>query len=85
MSSVLSWRKHAWRLVVPEGLTLEQRRTLYRMMRLTVLATSDSELIAEWGCNESTTPQCSAVVTTIAFRFRTLLGREAVVVELMPA
>jgi hypothetical protein len=45
--------------LVPEdldGLTPEQRRTLYRMMRLTVLATPDSELIAEWCCNESTTP-----------------------------
>jgi hypothetical protein len=45
--------------LVPEdldGLTPEQRRTLYRMMRLTVLATPDSELIAEWSCNESTTP-----------------------------
>ncbi|HVF02289.1 MAG TPA: zinc ribbon domain-containing protein [Rubrobacteraceae bacterium] len=39
-----------------EHLTSEQRRTLYRMMRLTVLATPDGELIAEWGCNESTTP-----------------------------
>jgi hypothetical protein len=45
--------------LVPEdldGLTPEQRRTLYRMMRLTVLATPDSELTAEWCCNESTTP-----------------------------
>jgi hypothetical protein len=45
--------------LVPEdldGLTPEQRRTLYRMMRLTVLATPDSELIAEWDCNDATTP-----------------------------
>ena len=45
--------------LVPEDLdelTPEQRRTLYRMMRLTVLATPDGELIAEWYCNESTTP-----------------------------
>src|SRR5215210_586669 len=45
--------------LVPEdldGLTPEQRRTLYRMMRLTVLATPDSELIAGWGCNDATTP-----------------------------
>src|SRR5829696_5504373 len=45
--------------LVPEDLdelTPEQRRTLYRMMRLTVLATPDGELIAEWCCNESTTP-----------------------------
>jgi hypothetical protein len=49
------------------------------------LATPDSELIAGWGCNDATTPQCSSVVTTNAFRFRTLLGRGAVVAELMPA
>jgi hypothetical protein len=45
--------------LVPEDLdrlTPEQRRTLYRMIRLTVLATPDGELIAEWRCNESTTP-----------------------------
>ena len=45
--------------LVPEDLdrlTPEQRRTLYRMMRLTVLATPDGELIAEWCCNESTIP-----------------------------
>jgi hypothetical protein len=45
--------------LVPEdldGLTPEQRRTLYRMMRLMVSATPDGELTAEWCCNESTTP-----------------------------
>jgi hypothetical protein len=45
--------------LVPEvldGLTPEQRRTLYRMMRLTVLATPDGQLTAEWGCNDEPTP-----------------------------
>ena len=48
--------------LVPEdldGLTSEQRRALYRMVRLKVLAAPDGKktnLTAEWGCNESTTP-----------------------------
>ena len=48
--------------LVPEdldGLTPEQRRALYRMVRLKVLAAPDGKktnLTAEWGCNESTTP-----------------------------
>jgi hypothetical protein len=45
--------------LVPEdldGLTPEQRRTLYRMMRLTVYASPDGSLTAYWGCNESPTP-----------------------------
>ena len=53
------YRKTKKSTPVPEdlnGLTPEQRRTLYRMMRLTVLATPDSEPIAEWSCNESTAP-----------------------------
>ena len=39
-----------------DGLTAEQRRILYRIMRLTVLATPNGKLIADWGCNESPTP-----------------------------
>ncbi len=45
--------------LIPEdldGLASEQRRTLYRMMRLKVLA-SDGELIAvDWGCNDASKP-----------------------------
>ena len=66
--------------LVPEdldGLTPEQRRALYQMMRLKVLAAPDgkaSNLIADWGCNVSSTPQCSSIFTTDAFRFRALLN-----------
>jgi hypothetical protein len=45
--------------LVPEGLhglTPEQRRGLYRMMRLRVLAASDGGLTADWGCNDEPTP-----------------------------
>ena len=45
--------------LVPEdldGLTPEQRRTLYRMMRLKVLARDGELATAEWGCNDATTP-----------------------------
>jgi hypothetical protein len=43
------------------------------MMRLTVYASPDGSLIAEWGCNALPTPQCSFPSTTQAFRFRALL------------
>ena len=39
----------------PEGPTPEQRRTLYRMMRLEVLARDRALVIAEWGCNAAST------------------------------
>ncbi len=45
--------------LVPEGLdglTPEQRRDLYRMMRLRVLAAPDGGLTADWGCNDEPTP-----------------------------
>ncbi len=45
--------------LVPEdlaGLASEQRRTLYRMMRLTVLARDGELIAADWGCNASSTP-----------------------------
>ena len=45
--------------LVPEGLdglTPEQRRALYRMMRLRVLAAPDGGLTADWGCNDEPTP-----------------------------
>ena len=65
--------------LVPEdldGLIPEQRRTLYRKLRLKVLAAPDGKkanLTAEWGCNALPTPQCSFPSTTQAFRFRALL------------
>jgi hypothetical protein len=75
--------------LVPEdldGLTPEQRRTLYRMMRLTVLATPNSELIAEWCCNDATTPQCGLPDTMnppiAPFKFRALLAEEDTELEL---
>ena len=49
--------------LVPEdldGLTPQQRRALYRMMRLTVYASPDGSLIAEWGCNALPTPPGSS-------------------------
>jgi hypothetical protein len=33
----------------------------------------DGSLIAEWGCNELPTPQCTSTATTTSFRFRALL------------
>ncbi len=45
--------------LIPEdldGLTPEQRQTLYRMMRLRVLARDGALTTAEWGCNVLTTP-----------------------------
>ena len=62
--------------LVPEGLdglTPEQRRSLYRMMRLRVLAASDGGLTADWGCNVLPTPAGSSPSTTYDFRFRALL------------
>jgi len=62
--------------LVPEDLdrlTPQQRRALYRMMRLTVYASPDGSLIAEWGCNALPTPQCTSTSTTTSFRFRALL------------
>jgi hypothetical protein len=45
--------------LVPEDLddlVSEQRRTLYRMMRLKVLAPDGELIAADWGCNASSTP-----------------------------
>jgi DNA invertase Pin-like site-specific DNA recombinase len=45
--------------LIPEdldGLTPEQRQTLYRIMRLRVLARDGALTTAEWGCNVLTTP-----------------------------
>jgi hypothetical protein len=39
-----------------DGLASEQRRTLYRMMRLKVLARDGELIAADWGCNASSTP-----------------------------
>jgi uncharacterized membrane protein YcjF (UPF0283 family) len=38
-----------------QGLTSEDRRQVYKMMSLRVLAHSDDALIAEWGCNDEPT------------------------------
>ena len=62
--------------LVPEdldGLTPEQRRDLYRIMRLRVLARDGMLITAEWGCNGLPTPQCTSTATTTSFRFRALL------------
>ena len=45
--------------LVPENLdslASEQSRTLYRMMRLKVLARDGELIAADWGCNASSTP-----------------------------
>jgi hypothetical protein len=74
--------------LVPEdlnGLTPEQRRTLYRMMRLKVLAAPDGKkpnLTVEWGCNVLPTPRSSSTVTTPAFKFRALLTGKGAELEL---
>ena len=67
-----------------DGLTPEQTRTLYRMIRLKVLAYDGVLTTAEWGCNDVTTLRCSSAVTTNLFRFRTLLAKEGFEVEMAP-
>ncbi len=68
--------------IVPEdldGFTLEQRHTLYRMMRLKVLVAPDGKapnLTADWGCNASSTPRSSSIFTTHALRFRAVLTED---------
>ena len=52
------------------------------MMRLTVYASPDGSLIAEWGCNALPTPQCTSTATTTCFRFRALLTGEGAELEL---
>jgi hypothetical protein len=70
--------------LVPSGLqalSLEERRRVYRMMRLRVLAHRDGTLIADWGCNDVPPPLWSFRVTTPAPRFRAVLtgnGRQQV-------
>ncbi len=39
-----------------QELSPEERRQVYKMMSLRVLAHSDDTLIADWGCNDATTP-----------------------------
>ncbi len=59
-----------------DGLTLEQRRARYRMMRLKVLVAPQRKapnLTADWGCNVSSIPLGSSTLTTHALRFRVLL------------
>jgi hypothetical protein len=66
-----------------DGLTSEQRRALYWMMRLKGLARDGVLTTAEWGCNDATTLQCSSkVTTTYTFRFRALLAEGGAELEL---
>ena len=53
------------------------------MVRLTVYTSPDESLIAEWGCNELPTPQCTFSDTTRDFRFRALLTGEDAELELV--
>jgi hypothetical protein len=39
-----------------QGLSPEERRQVYKMVSLRVLAHFDDTLIADWGCNDVTTP-----------------------------
>ena len=39
-----------------QGLTPENRRQVYKMLSLRVSAHPDDTLIAEWGCNDASTP-----------------------------
>ena len=71
---------------MPQGLaelSPEGRNRIYKMMRLRIFADRDGILIAEWGCNVSSTPQCSYLSTTSAFRFRAVLTEEGGESELM--
>jgi hypothetical protein len=45
--------------LVPEGLaelTSEEKNRVYKMMRLKVVAHRDDALVADWGCNDASTP-----------------------------
>ena len=45
--------------LVPEGLaelSSKEKNRIYKMMRLRVLAHRDDSLVAEWGCNDASTP-----------------------------
>ncbi len=62
--------------LVPKGLdelSSKERNRIYKMMRLSIFADRDGSLTADWGCNVSSTPQCSSIFTTHALRFRALL------------
>jgi len=54
------------------------------MMRLSVYASPDGKLTAEWGCNDAPTPPDSFRFTTHAFRFRALLTGEGAELEIAP-
>ena len=51
----------------------EDRRQVYKMMSLRVLALPDDTLIADWDCNDASTLHGSFTNTTNFFRFRALL------------
>lgn len=72
--------------LMPQRLTElppEERNRIYKMMRLSVFADHDGALTADWGCNVSSTPQCSSTSTTNYFRFRAVLTKEGGESELM--
>jgi len=54
------------------------------MMRLSVYASPDGKLTAEWGCNDAPTPPGSFRFTTHAFRFRALLTGEGAELVIAP-
>ena len=62
--------------LVPEdldGLSPEQRRTLYRMMRLKVAVRDGALTTADWGCNDELTLPNRSKSTTATFRLRAVL------------
>jgi hypothetical protein len=64
--------------LVPEDLAPEQRRTLYRMMRLKVAVRDGVLTTADWDCNDELTLPGSSPSTTNTFRFRAVLtGQDA--------
>jgi hypothetical protein len=65
--------------LVPQGLaelSSEERNQVYKTMNLQVHASRDDMLIADWGCNDAPLPRWSSISTTLAFRFRSVLGDE---------
>jgi hypothetical protein len=71
--------------LVPEnldGLAPEQRRTLYRMMRLKVAVRDGMLTTADWGCNDELILPGSSAVTTNAFRLRAVLTGQGIELEL---
>ena len=72
--------------LVPEdldGLTPEQRRTLYRMMRLKVAVRDGALTTADWGCNDELTLPGGFPDTTdvplAPLTFRAVLGEDSII------